>query len=279
MTILSPLCRLQGSAWVISVLAACYLTSCAQPGPQPTVVKTQAGAKAEAKPRDRRAKLERQLKRVQEKLSERDAELKELQDKNAKLTFNLLEKEAQIEELEEQADSEQVLLDEAILEVVRAKAKLRSLESRAEAASNMAEAEIALRASKEETGSKERGPEVAEAEELLRMSAVEFEKGNYGGALYLSLQAKSHIQTAKVKLGMVEEKSVVKGEVVFAQPLPLRVLKRSNLRQEPSLQSRVLTVLGKGVSVVGYSYKGEWVRVKSEDGTAGWIYQLLVGGR
>ena len=37
------------------------------------------------------------------------------------------------------------MLDEAVVEVVRTKAKLRSIESRAEAASSMAEAEIALK--------------------------------------------------------------------------------------------------------------------------------------
>jgi hypothetical protein len=190
-----------------------------------------------------------------------------------------LEKETQIKELEKRAESQQIMLDEAILEVVRAKARFRSLESRAEAASNMAEAEIAMRALKEQPGDGEQDPEVTKAEELLKMSALEFKKENYGGALYLTGQAKSHIKTGKMKLGIREEKSAIQGEVAFAQPLPLQVLRMCNLREKPDNKSKILTTLKKGTSVVGYSYIGEWVRVKNEDGISGWIFQTLVGGR
>jgi len=52
-----------------------------------------------------------------------------------------------------------------------------------------------------------------------------------------------------------------------------------NLREKPDNKSKILTTLKKGTSVVGYSYIGEWVRIKSEDGISGWIFQTLVGGR
>jgi SH3-like domain-containing protein len=76
-----------------------------------------------------------------------------------------------------------------------------------------------------------------------------------------------------------EKVPVIKGEILFAEPLSLRVLRRSNLREAPDLKSKVLTTLGKGDPVVGYSYKGEWVRVHSEQGIHGWIFQTLVGAR
>jgi uncharacterized protein YgiM (DUF1202 family) len=236
--------------------------------------------------KDKNAKLklrllekEAQIKKVQKMLPKRDAELKAIKDKNAKYKLRLLEKEAQIKELEKRADSQQIMLSEAILEVVRSKAKLRSMESRAEAASNMAEAEIAVKALKEERGGGEQDPEVTKAEELLKMSTLEFKKENYGGALYLALQAKSHIKAGKMKLGIKEEKPAIQGEVVFAQPLPLQVLKSSNLREKPDIKSKVLTSLKKGTPIVAYSYTGKWVRVKSEDGISGWIFQSLVGER
>ena len=69
------------------------------------------------------------------------------------------------------------------------------------------------------------------------------------------------------------------GEILFAQPLPLQVLKKSNIRQGPDLKHKVVTTVPKGVKVTGYSYKGQWVRIMTGDGTHGWIYQTLVGGR
>lgn len=275
MTILSSFCQLRGSGRMVLALSACIVVSCAQQPPK----KTEVTAEPEVKHADGYAKLESRLKKVQKTLAKRDDDLKAIKDKNATLKLRLWEKEAQIKELEERVDSQQIMLDEAILGVVRAKAKLRSVESRAEAASYMAEAEIAVRALKEQRGVGEQDPEVTKAEELLKMSALEFKKENYGGALYLTLQAKSHIEAGKMKLGIREEKSAIQGEVVFAQPLPLQVLKVSNLREKPDIKSKVLTTLKKGAPVVGYSYKGEWVRVKSEDGISGWIFQTLVGGR
>jgi hypothetical protein len=263
----------------VLALSGCIIVSCAQQSPQQSPKKTEVTAEAEAKHADIYARLESRLKKVQKTLAKRDADLKAIKDKNAILSFRLLEKEAQIKELEERSDSQLIMLEKAVLEVVRAKAKLRSLESRAEAASNMAEAEIAVRVLKEQLGDGEQDPEITKVEELLNMSALEFKKENYGGALYLTRQAKSHITAGKMRLGMREERSVTQGEVVFAQPIPLQVLKKSNLREKPDIKSKILTTFKKGTPVVGYSYKGEWVPVKSDDGIDGWIFQILVGGR
>jgi SH3-like domain-containing protein len=57
------------------------------------------------------------------------------------------------------------------------------------------------------------------------------------------------------------------------------VIRNSNLREGPDLKSKVLTTLEKGTPLIGYSYKGQWVRVFSEDGNNGWIFQTLVSGR
>ncbi|MDA2912110.1 hypothetical protein MYX04_14420, partial [Nitrospiraceae bacterium AH_259_D15_M11_P09] len=81
-----------------------------------------------------RQQLERDLK-------QQSAVRQALDDDAAKLHLLLLEKEARINGLTEQ-------LEKVILEVVRVKAKLRSLESKAEAASDLAEAEIAVKALK-----------------------------------------------------------------------------------------------------------------------------------
>jgi SH3-like domain-containing protein len=34
-----------------------------------------------------------------------------------------------------------------------------------------------------------------------------------------------------------------------------------------------------GALIVGYSYKENWIRVDTEDGTTGWVHQTLVMAR
>jgi hypothetical protein len=218
-------------------------------------------------------------RKLKKALAESNSERKGLKDRVSKMHMQMLEKDAQIKKLEERQNTQQRVLDDAIQEVVRAKAKLASLESKAEAASNMAEAEIALRNLRTELGAGEKDPDVIKAKQLLKMSALEFEKKNYGGALYLTSQAMSHIKAGQIRMKPHEKIPVIKGEILFAEPLSLRVLRTSNLREAPDLKSKVLTTLEKGAPVVGYSYKGEWVRVHSEQGIHGWIFQTLVGAR
>ena len=73
----------------------------------------------------------------------------ELRETNKKLELTILERESEVEALEQRLSTQQHMLDDAIQEVVRAKAKLRSMESRAEAASEMAETEISFKALKD----------------------------------------------------------------------------------------------------------------------------------
>jgi hypothetical protein len=145
----------------------------------------------------RREACERDLAAAGETLAARDAAARAAEARAAELGMRLLEKSAELQESADRQAALQRQLDDAIQEVVRAKAKLRSLESRADAASTMAEAEIALTALQGRRGGANR-QELGKAEELLRMSAQEFERENYGGALFLATQAKGHLRAAEV---------------------------------------------------------------------------------
>ncbi len=208
---------------------------------------------------------------LQEKLAQQTAVSRDLEEKVAKLQLHLLEQEAQAKELQKK-------LDEAIQEVVRAKAKLHTVESKAEAASMMAEAEIALDTLRKRMAGQENVTEVVQAEDLLKMSAQEFEKQNYGGALYLTSQAKGFIKAGEARVKSQENVPVRAGEVFFAVPVPLRVLTTSNVRDGPGLTFKVLFAIEKGTPLVGHSYKGQWVRVEDEEGRGGWIFRSLVKG-
>src|SRR2546422_7127880 len=108
-----------------------------------------------------------------------------LEQRAGRLELKTLEQEAQIEELQDR-------LDDARREVVRAMAKLQSLATRAEAASGMAEAEIALEALRSANGSNSQSPpEYAQGTQLLQLSTGEFDQQNYAGALYLATEAKN----------------------------------------------------------------------------------------
>ncbi len=210
--------------------------------------------------------------KLKEALTRQTTANQELEEKLAKLQLLLLEKEAQGKELNKK-------LDEATLEVVRTKAKLRSLESKAEAASTLAEGEIALKALKTNVVVSEKDTEILQAEELLKASNLELEKENYGGALYLATRAKVIIKEVQERSKDREETPMMAGEVPFAMPLQLRLVSSGKVKEGPGLDSKVLFSLPEGSAIVGYSYRGLWVRVRDKDGRGGWIYYRLVGRR
>jgi hypothetical protein len=207
--------------------------------------------------------------------SEPDPSVRRLEDRTRELELKLLERDAQIQDLRDRLTARQRQLDDAIQEVVRAKAKLLSLESRAEAASQMAETEIALKALQEQ-GTGDPNTDVAKILELQQMSATEFEKQNFGGALYLTIQAKSRIQTLQAKLQSEEKPDLGRGDLPFASPLTLKVTKASNVREQPDIGASVLSKVAAGAVVTGYSHKGEWIHVVCADGTRGWMHQSLL---
>lgn len=218
---------------------------------------------------------------LQRQLTESREEVESLMAENRGLQIELLEREALIQQLNARISDQQRMIDDAVVEVVRAKAKLRSIESRAEAASTMAETEIALKGLKEGYASETGGNDAAldKAELLLKMSTVEFRRENYGGALYLAGQARAQINALQSRRSHKAGAEMLAGEVIFSQPLPLILLKRSNLRKAPDLNSEVLRILEKGISITGYSHKDEWIRIRLDDGDSGWIHQSLIQGR
>jgi hypothetical protein len=266
------------SALVMLALAAVFAASCLSSAPKkPAPAPTRAPA-PKVKP-DPCAGIAAEQKRLEENLASLNAEKRALEDRVASLRLQVLEKETQLKEINEHQVTLQAKLDEAINEVVRAKSKLRSLESRAEAASNMAEAEIALKATEAQVGDGGNDRELTQARQLLKMSADEFGKENYGGALYLAIQAKSHLKTGQVRPAVHEKLPPLPGESPFAVPLPLNLTKTSNLREGPGLEFRVVATLPTGTKLIGLSRKDQWVRVRDEKGVAGWVFKALVSAR
>jgi hypothetical protein len=189
----------------------------------------------------------------------------------ARLQIQLLERDQQIRGLnEELATSRQ--------EVVRNLAKLQSQASRAEAASGLAEAEIAV----ERLGRLDGGsdlPEYAEAQSRLAEGSAEFTADNFGGALYLATEARALANSGEQRLRVVGGRSLEAGESLFAIPVALRTVRRSNVRTGPGLDYDVQFTLDPDTELVGQSYTSQWVRIVDPEGREGWIFNSLVAGR
>jgi len=196
-----------------------------------------------------------------------------LEQRAARLELKVLEQEAQVDQLESR-------LDDARREVVRAMAKLQSLATRAEAASGMAEAEIALQALRGANGnSAPPSPEYGQGSQLLQLATTEFDQQNYAGALYLATEAKNAAAAGRGRVAGDDRSATRRGEVPFALPLRLQTTGRANVREGPGAGFKVLFTLETGVAIVAYSYVDQWVRIRDDSDRPGWIHQTLVDRR
>ena len=187
------------------------------------------------------------------------------QDKRiARLELQLYSRDAQLEDM-------QLRLDETRAEVVRAMAKLRTVASRAQAASAMAEAEIALQSLK--SGNDEPAP-AGQVARLVRQASSEFDKQNYGCALYLANQAKTAASSYRLSAGNRDDARP--GETSFAVPIKLKMTTRGNVRGGPGTNFPIAFAAEPGTEFTAYSYADEWIRISDDGGRTGWVFRSLV---
>lgn len=190
----------------------------------------------------------------------------ELERHVTQLEIQLAERDALIESLNGR-------IDQALQEVVATMAKLRTLATRAEAASAMAEADVALQSRGD---SRRDSPEMKQAYRLMQQSSDAFRQKNFGGALYLANQAKAAARLSGARGAVGELRS---GEVAFAGPVKLRASTHANVRVGPGMNFDVAYTADSGGALSGLSYFGEWIRVTNESGKEGWIFGSLVSRR
>ena len=193
----------------------------------------------------------------------------DLQREVFRLRMSLLERSAQYEATKQ-------LLDEATTEVVRTMARSRTLATRAEAASAIAEAEVTLQQLR--GGAGQQAPEEArQAEQALHAASTAFDAENYGGAVYLATQAK---RAATAGRGRLAERGATagSGEAAFAVPVPLVTTTRANLRAAPGAGADVVATVPAGTPLTAYAYTQDWIRVTMTDGRGAWVHHGLVRG-
>ena len=224
-----------------------------------------AKPRAAAAPSDDARAAPVQVAAVRETVTVRDPELER---RLGRAELRLLEKEAQVAELQSR-------LDDARDEVVRTMGKLETLSSRAEAASGMAEADVAIQALRSSVGGTQ-SPELAQAHQLIRRSNAEFETRNFGGALYLANQARAFALAGRARVTGSSRNPPRAGEIPFAVPVRLRVASRGNVREGPGTNFAIAYSVDAGAALTGMSWSDDWVRIVDDAGRPGWIFRALV---
>ena len=187
------------------------------------------------------------------------------------LELKVLERDAQVEDLQSR-------LEETRTAVVKARAQVQTANGRAGAASGMAEAEVALRSLR--SVAPPNYPDVQQAARLLRQSTEAFDRKNYGGAIFLAGQAKTLALTATSRLGAGNRLRTARtGETPFAVPIRLKATVAGNVRDRPGAKFPVVFPVEIGVPLTGVSYIEDWIRVIDDRRRTGWINRAMVGRR
>jgi Bacterial SH3 domain len=167
--------------------------------------------------------------------------------------------------LEEMVAVLQADLETTENELIRTKAKLKGIETKAEASSAIAEAQTLVLRSGED---KVRPTNAARAREKLGLAESQLRAGNYGAAVFFALQAQDLLEKSGRTRATSPPESPPAGAVVVKAS-------SANVRSEPRRDAPVIARLPRGTSVVPLAEEGKWTRVEVE-GRTGWIANSLI---
>lgn len=150
--------------------------------------------------------------------------------------------------------------DEAVREVVRARARIQGMASPAEAAAMFAEARVIIDRMSEEAYNETARDFVTLGKRYLENGRVEMETQNPGGAAFLF--------------------DLISTQYEAFQATEPRVMaintKKASLRASATTSSKRIGVLSYGEKVEGLAKKGDWVRVSTASGLKGWVHWDLL---
>lgn len=215
----------------------------------------------------RAMEMEKQIAELQEANSQLTSAIKEEKSITAKLQMALIEKQSKISSLKSnQANREQ--------EVAQKTLRIPVPSTRAEAVTYLAEMRTEIDTVRE---SKQEGNQqiFQQADTLLDQSKNELAKNNYDTACLLASQAMELIHNLRINTALqADPKGGMYTE--FIKPLQLEVVRRSNIRTKAGKEGRLADTLEAGTPVTAHGYKGNWIKVKIDNGHEGWIYFTLL---
>lgn len=170
--------------------------------------------------------------------------------------------------LEEENAARRRELDVTETELIRTKARLKGLETRAEAASAIAETRILLRRAEGR-----RSADVVRAQEALGKADELLKEDNFGAAIFFASKAQDLV--AKVTEPRTAATPGPDGERPPARPTGVVRSATANLRGEPSTTAAVLATVPRGTTLAALAVRGGWTKVKHGE-TVGWILSRLL---
>ena len=197
----------------------------------------------------------------------------------SRLRQDLAAREAELKDLRSSQREQVKAIQESTREVTRAKARVRRLATQADAASYLAEVEVALNALKASSPASPPVPLMPLAQALVDAAAAPFAQGDYATAMDRAAQAEQLIAVIADSRAQPAGRARVPGEVLLQAAIPLRLTVDSGLRREPLAKAPVVVALRKDSLVVAHAYRGSWMRVETEDGRSGWVAQADLGAR
>ena len=192
------------------------------------------------------------------------------------LQQTLAEKDAEVQRLRTQQSTQAAALKEITGEVARAEVKLRRLATQADAASQLAEAEVLLQGMQAATYTGNRAALLVQAQRILDAGAESYDQGDYGAAVELASQSLEIIDIVASGGRGAAPGARDAVEMSFQAPVALRARIDSNLRREPGSTEPVLSVLRQGTALQAHALRGEWLHVHTDDGRAGWVFGSLL---
>jgi hypothetical protein len=195
----------------------------------------------------------------------------------ARLRQELANREAELRDLRAQQRDQSRVLQETTKQATRAKVKLRRLANQADAASYLAEVEVALESARSAPGARSRAPLLALAQQILESSSAPFAQRDYGTAMDLAAQAEQLAATVGGNAAQSATGARSTAETPFDATIRLRATIESNLRQHPGDGALSISVLPEGTRLVATAHRNGWLKVETEDGRSGWMYQSVVG--
>jgi SH3-like domain-containing protein len=197
-------------------------------------------------------------------------------DEIARLRQELAARDAELKELRASQREQVKAVQESTREVTRARARIRRLATQADAASYIAEIEVALEAARA-AGPSAQSPWVGRWQGVREAAQAPFAQGDYGTAMDRAAQAEQLVAAAVETAPGT--RSRVAGEVLLQVRIPLKARSESRLRREPAQAAAVVATLPKDTALVAHAYKDAWMRVETEDGRFGWLPQATLAAR
>lgn len=183
-----------------------------------------------------------------------------------KLRGQLRQAEEEQRRLEDRIALLQRDLDVTETEVIRTKAKLKGIETKAEASSAIAEARILMRRLSEEN---KRSPSLARCQAALDRAEEQLKEENFGAAAFFASKAQEFLDTTR-------RGALASHEQDRPAPKARYVVKPggANVRRGPSTEDAVVGKIPAGATVEASAIRGDWLRVKHGD-LVGWAYRPL----